>query len=255
MHRGIPPLPGSARWSRVVIGDLGGRSPPELPLGVSAMRSTKIAVSVVIVLLVAGCAGAQETARQAETDAAVEEPAATDAPTVSATTPAPRATPTEEAHDGDGAVAGADAVTDDTDDTDDMDDMGDMAMGGAGFGEPADPADADREIDVAVGNALEFVPDQFEVAQGEVITFVIANTGDLEHEFVLGDEQAQQEMAEAMAAQDEHAHSGEMSNAVTVHGGETAELTWRFTTPGVVLVGCHVAGHWEAGMRGTVLVE
>lgn len=64
-----------------------------------------------------------------------------------------------------------------------------------------------------------------------------------------------EEMAEEMGEGDGHTHSGEMSNAVTIHGGEEAELTWRFheeTT--TVLIGCHVPGHWEAGMRGSVTV-
>lgn len=130
----------------------------------------------------------------------------------------------------------------------------DMAMGGS-YGEPADPAEADRTIEVNVDNDLAFEPAEFEVGVGEVITFVISNTGDVEHEFVLGDQDAQEEMAQMMDSGEDHAHSaGEMSNAITIDAGETAELTWRFSEPGTVLVGCHVPGHWEAGMRGTVTV-
>jgi uncharacterized cupredoxin-like copper-binding protein len=140
-------------------------------------------------------------------------------------------------------------------DDEDMDmDDGSMDMAGD-YGEPADPSEADRVIEVNVDNDLAFEPADFEVATGEVITFRITNTGDIEHEFVLGDEEAQDEMAEMMDSGDDHAHSGEMSNAVTIHGGETAELTWRFTTPGTVLIGCHVPGHYESGMTGTVTVS
>ncbi|MDX1619998.1 MAG: plastocyanin/azurin family copper-binding protein [Nitriliruptorales bacterium] len=151
--------------------------------------------------------------------------------------------------------------------TDDMamDDMGsetemasdgemDMDMSGT-YGEPADPSEADRTIEVNVDNDLAFEPADLTVAVGEVITFRITNTGQVEHEFVLGDEEAQQEMAEMMESGDDHAHSGEMSNAVTVHAGETAELTWRFTQAGTVLIGCHVPGHYDAGMTGTVTIE
>ena len=134
----------------------------------------------------------------------------------------------------------------------DMDD--DMAMDGS-YGEPADASEADRTIEVRVDNELAFEPDEFEVATGEVVTFRITNSGDIEHEFVLGDEQAQQQMADEMGEGDGHAHSGEMSNAVTVHPGEETELTWRFPDEATtVLVGCHVPGHYEAGMRGTVTV-
>lgn len=129
----------------------------------------------------------------------------------------------------------------------------------AGFGEPASAEEADRVIEVNVDNDLRFEPDTFEVVSGEVVTFRVTNTGDVEHELVIGDEQAQQAMAEQMAESategDGHGHSGEMGNAVTVHAGETAELTWRFADPGTVLIGCHVQGHYEAGMDGTITVS
>ena len=72
---------------------------------------------------------------------------------------------------------------------------------------------------------------------------------------MLGDKEAQDQMAEMMESGDDHAHSGEMSNAVTIHAGDAAELTWRFpSATGTVLLGCHVPGHYEAGMSGTVTV-
>ncbi len=125
------------------------------------------------------------------------------------------------------------------------------------FGEPAEAAEADRTIDIEVGNALTFDPAELTVSAGETITFRIANTGDLEHDFTLGDEEAQEaheaEMAE-MAASGEHMEHSD-PNAVAVHAGETVELTWHFTEPGTVLYGCHVEGHYAAGMKGTITVE
>ncbi len=158
------------------------------------------------------------------------------------------------------ATAPADASqTQDGDPDDPGSDMGadtgaDMDMSGA-YGEPADASAADRTIEVAVDNEFAFEPAEYEVAAGEVVTFRITNAGDIEHEFVLGDEHAQQRMAEEMGESDGHAHSGEMTNAVTIHPGEQAELTWRFPDHATtVLVGCHVPGHYEAGMRGSVTV-
>ena len=131
--------------------------------------------------------------------------------------------------------------------------MGDMSP--MSVGEPAEASEADRTIEVTVDNAFAFTPDAFDVSAGEVVTFEISNTGDIEHEFVLGDEEMQAAMADEMASGDEHAHAGEMSNAVTIHAGETASLTWRFTEPGEVLVGCHEPGHYEGGMRATITVS
>lgn len=209
-------------------------------------------------LVLAACGEADDTAGEVSTTSVSTE-----------TTSSATAVAETQGDDADGAgdAAGDDADTMDDDmetaDGDmetaggdmDMDDDMDMDMSGA-YGEPADASDADRTIEVVVDNEFAFQPAEHEVAAGEVVTFRITNTGDLEHEFVLGDEQAQQQMGEQMDEGDDgHAHSGEMSNAVTVHAGEEAELTWRFPDDAVtVLIGCHVPGHWEAGMRGSVTV-
>lgn len=207
------------------------------------MRRFTIRLAVVAAtgLLLAGCGG----------DNAGGEDAAT------STTPEADQPPDDEAEDpqDDHADEGGDTGGGEMDDMDDDMDMGDdMDMSGA-FGEPADASEADRTIEVTVDNELAFAPAEYEVATGEVVTFRITNTGDIEHEFVLGDEQAQQQMADEMGEGDGHAHSGEMSNAVTIHGGEEAELTWRFPDEATtMLVGCHVPGHYDAGMDGTVTV-
>ena len=194
-------------------------------------RSTMMRLAAVAVagLLLAACGGGGDTAG---------EDAATSAP--------PDADQTQD----DGSGDGGDMTGTEMDDMDD-----DMDMSGA-FGEPADASEADRTIEVTVDNDLAFEPAEFEVAAGEVVTFRITNTGDVEHEFVLGDEQAQQQMADEMAeGGDDHGETGKMSNAVSIHPGEEAELTWRFPDQATtVLVGCHVPGHYEAGMRGTVTV-
>ena len=196
----------------------------------TTMRLTAVAVAG---LLLAACGGGNDTAG---------EDAATSAP--------PDAEQTQGGDAGDGGDTGTEMDSMD----DDMDMGDDMDMSGA-YGEPADASEADRTIEVTVDNDLAFEPADFEVAAGEVVTFRISNTGDVEHEFVLGDEQAQQQMADEMAEDDGHGHSGEMSSAVTIHPGEEAELTWRFPDEATtVLVGCHVPGHYEAGMRGTVTV-
>lgn len=203
------------------------------------MRRTMIRLSAMAAagLLLAGCGGDEPADEDPEASATDTEDA-----------------PAEDETDDEGTDEADDAEADGTDDDMDMDE--DMDMSGS-YGEPAEASEADRTLEVEVDNELIFEPNEFEVAAGEVVTFRIANTGDLEHEFVLGDEEAQQQMAEEMAEEgdDGHAHSGEMSNAVTVHPGEEAELTWRFPDePTTVLIGCHVDGHYEGGMQGTVTV-
>ena len=50
-------------------------------------------------------------------------------------------------------------------------------------------------------------------------------------------------------AEGEMAAHGE-PNVPPFKSGEQGELTWRFTNPGSILYGCHVPGHYEAGMVG-----
>lgn len=118
-------------------------------------------------------------------------------------------------------------------------------------GVAADPSEADNEILVTASDDLRFDPATVEVKAGDVVTFVVRNGGKTDHEFVLGDE-AYQEMHEMDMAEG-HGMS-HLENAVTVGAGETKELTWEFTEAGSVLFGCHVPGHYEAGMVGTIEV-
>ena len=119
-----------------------------------------------------------------------------------------------------------------------------------GFGETATSQDATKTVGVKA-LALTFDPSSVSVQQGDVVKFVVTNEGKAPHEFVIGDEAYQEEHEESM----EHGgHDMELGNSVAVAPGETAELTWRFTSPGRILFACHVAGHYEGGMVGTILV-
>lgn len=126
------------------------------------------------------------------------------------------------------------------------------------FGEPGDPADADRTIEVETREegGFHYEPDTIDVAEGETVTFRVINVGEAVHEFVIGDEHTQEEHeAEMQAMRSE----GEMvmhdePNAVSLQPGETKELTWTFASAGELIYGCHEPGHYDAGMRGTLTV-
>jgi len=122
-------------------------------------------------------------------------------------------------------------------------------MQGSVPGEAADPADATREIEVAALDRLRFDPASIEVAAGDVVTFVVTNVGKTDHEFVLGDADYQK----AHGGQMDHGMTEE--NAVFVEPGQTKKLTWRFDEAGEVLYGCHVNGHYDGGMVGTIEVQ
>lgn len=124
------------------------------------------------------------------------------------------------------------------------------------FGEPAEAADADRVIEMTADDDFTFDPARITVTAGETITFRVTNVGNLPHDFTLGDEAVQAEHEAEMA---EMAENGEMvhdePNVLSLPPGETHELTWHFTEPGTVLIGCHEIGHYAAGMIATITVE
>ncbi len=128
-------------------------------------------------------------------------------------------------------------------------------------------AEVDRTIQVEAGD-MWFEPEELSISAGETVRFKVVNTGNLQHEFVIGDAEAQEahrEMMQEMAgghgaghdghgghAMAEGAHGGEMP-AVTIAPGETAELVWTAPTDVDTLVyACNIPGHFESGMVGEI---
>jgi uncharacterized cupredoxin-like copper-binding protein len=120
-------------------------------------------------------------------------------------------------------------------------------------GGPADADEATRTVEVTTLDAMSFEPSRINASAGETLTFVVTNTGQAVHEFTLGDAAMQQEHAEAMAhTPGEMAHS--TPNSITLQPGETKQLTWRLGDTGTLEYGCHVPGHYQAGMRGQITI-
>ena len=106
---------------------------------------------------------------------------------------------------------------------------------------------------------IAFEPDALEVARGETVRFVFTNHGEVAHDAFIGDADAQADHeAEMRADNDEGEHGGghgdDEDDAVTVEPGDEAELTHTFDETGTIEIGCHQAGHYDAGMKITVEV-
>ncbi|MGS2745119.1 cupredoxin domain-containing protein [Halomonas sp. LS-001] len=125
-------------------------------------------------------------------------------------------------------------------------------------------ADVDRTISLEAGD-MWFDPEALEMAAGEVVRFEITNTGNLEHEFVIGSKEAQEEhrqMMLDMANGESHdmsdmSHGGghDMANmsmaGVTIAPGETGTLLWSVPDNANELeYACNIPGHYESGMYG-----
>jgi uncharacterized cupredoxin-like copper-binding protein len=96
-----------------------------------------------------------------------------------------------------------------------------------------------------------FHPSSFAFPEGTTVRFVVRNGDPIEHEFILGS-RAVQDHVEHTAHAD---HDGSVPGQITVPPGTVRTTTYRFGSPGTVLLGCHLPGHYAYGMRGVVSVE
>ncbi len=120
------------------------------------------------------------------------------------------------------------------------------------WGIAGDARHARRTIEVAMGDDMRFVPGLIKVRQGETVRFVIRNRGQLMHEFVIGDEKANAEHAALMVKFPDMEH--DEPYMAHVAPGKQGEMVWTFNRPGTFQFACLIAGHYQAGMVGTIEV-
>ena len=122
---------------------------------------------------------------------------------------------------------------------------------------------------------IAFEPTALSIRAGETVKFVFTNEGAAEHEATFGDEAEQEEHATAMreaegmdmdeaeeghgddeATDDGHDEQDEIAPLV-LEPGASGEVVVTFDDPEVMstIIGCHIPGHWEAGMRMDVSVD
>ena len=95
-----------------------------------------------------------------------------------------------------------------------------------------------------------FEPEAIVVEPGQTVRFVISNTDPIDHEFILGDHEVQRVHEEGTEA-----HHPPRPGEVSVAPGETVVTTYTFPeSPGQLIFGCHLPGHYDFGMRGTVTI-
>jgi uncharacterized cupredoxin-like copper-binding protein len=110
-----------------------------------------------------------------------------------------------------------------------------------------------RTVTLTMGDDMRFRPDRIEVREGDTLRLRIRNTGQLLHELVIGTPASLQAHAELMLKQPNMEHEDDdMSH---VPPGKTGEIVWTFNRAGDFEFACLVAGHFQAGMRGTIHVR
>ena len=120
------------------------------------------------------------------------------------------------------------------------------------FGIAGDPSKVSRTIDMDAHDTLRYSPDKLRVKRGETIRFVMRNKGQIQHEMVIGTMDELKEHAALMKKFPEMEH--EAPNMLHVAPGNAGEIVWRFNRSGRFSFACLIAGHFEGGMVGTIIV-
>ena len=128
---------------------------------------------------------------------------------------------------------------------------GDGASASA-IGEPGQTARVTRTVAVDMTDNMRFSTPAIAVKQGETVRFVAKNSGQVQHEMVLGTPQELKKHYAMMLKMPGMVHAD--ANMVSVAPGNTGEVIWHFTRAGKVDFACLQPGHYAAGMKGLITV-
>jgi len=133
-----------------------------------------------------------------------------------------------------------------------------FAAGAAACSGPAPAASpSGPRIVRLVATNFGYEPARIEVHLGETIRFILENPTDLPHELVVGSTAEHEDHAAAHHAAGTSVvrlpAEGPASLSVRPHG--TGQLEYRFDDPAATILGCHIAGHWESGMRAEIVLS
>lgn len=121
------------------------------------------------------------------------------------------------------------------------------------FGREGDPKRVTRTVKLDMTDAFRFTPAEVTVKRGETVKFVVANSGKVLHEMVLGTTEELKAHAELMKKFPDMEHAD--ANMAHVKPGAKGEIVWQFTKTGEYQFACLIPGHYEAGMVGKVVVK
>lgn len=118
---------------------------------------------------------------------------------------------------------------------------------GAEEAEPSAPTSSvpvDQTVEISMVD-IDFRPEEVTVRSGTTVRFVFTNNGRIVHDATFGDEAHQRDVESRRAKRD----------GVILDPNKTGDYVRTFTTPGTLIIGCHQAGHYEAGMRIRLTVQ
>lgn len=110
-----------------------------------------------------------------------------------------------------------------------------------------------RTIELQMNDTMRFTPDHIEVTEGETLRIRASNMGQVLHEIVIGTADELDKHAALMKRFPNMQH--DEPYMAHVAPSQQGEIVWTFNRAGEFGFACLIAGHYEAGMRGTVTVK
>lgn len=110
-----------------------------------------------------------------------------------------------------------------------------------------------RTVTISMTDAMRFTPDSIQVKRGETLRFVLRNDGRMLHEMVIGTRAALDEHAKLMKKFPDMQH--DEAYMAHVGPGQQGEIVWRFNQAGDFDFACLIPGHYQAGMKGRIVVR
>lgn len=120
------------------------------------------------------------------------------------------------------------------------------------WGIAAEPARARRTVDIRMSDDMKMTPNHLDVREGDTLRIRAVNVGQVLHEIVIGTGDELKAHAEMMLKFPNMQH--EEPYMAHVPAGQRGEIVWTFNRPGDFEFACLIAGHFSAGMRGTIRV-
>lgn len=109
-----------------------------------------------------------------------------------------------------------------------------------------------RSITITMTDQMRFSPDKLQIKQGETVKFIIKNQGKMLHEMVIGTKKELDAHAAVMVKFPNMEH--DEPYMAHVAPGKRGSITWHFNQAGEFAFACLIAGHYQAGMVGTISV-
>ncbi len=121
------------------------------------------------------------------------------------------------------------------------------------WGIAGDAKAARRTIEVRMDDQMRFTPERLDFRRGETVRFRVKNVGKVMHEFVIGTQAENAKHAELMIKFPNMEH--DEPYMAHVSPGKSAEVVWTFNRAGTFEFACLIAGHYSAGMVGSIRVR